>query len=242
MQSYIWNSTIPICIRHESSPTPYLILVPRLSYFPLLLPRLILFFGSTESENNAALTLTSFSYEGILLKNLPVGLLYDLYQPSLPWPLSLGDGPLYEMHDTFINSVKEADFIRNGTAKGVISMSKEDSTQLWNSTLLNPPTLLKHVPLRLYVPSTPDTTTGLSSFTTVQTLVTPLTASQEVRSLGSALNLMLPSLFPNSRNAANAKPILHGAPIPFHTPLEELMREAAFADGWLHICIRILHV
>jgi autophagy-related protein 5 len=50
---------------------------------------------------------SSFSYEGILLKNLPVGLLCDLYQPSLPWRLVLGDGPLFDIHDTFINSVKE---------------------------------------------------------------------------------------------------------------------------------------
>jgi autophagy-related protein 5 len=79
------------------SPIPYLIQVPRLSYLPLLLPRLTLFFGPA----------SSFSYEGILLKNLPVGLLCDLYQPTLPWRLVLGDGPLFDIHDTFINSVKE---------------------------------------------------------------------------------------------------------------------------------------
>lgn len=37
------------------------------------------------------------------------------------------------MHDAFINSVKEADFVRNGTAKGIMSLSKEDSDGLWNS-------------------------------------------------------------------------------------------------------------
>ena len=34
-------------------------------------------------------------------------------------------------HDAFINSVKEADFLRNGTAKGIMSLSKEDSNNLW---------------------------------------------------------------------------------------------------------------
>lgn len=138
MQSQIWASTIPLHITHPSSTDPYLIQVPRLSYLPLLLPRLTSFFGPC----------TSFSYEDILLKNLPVGLLFDLYQPELPWHLTLGDGPLFDIHDTYINSVKEvscmaswnglsnmlqADFIRNGTAKGIMSMSKENSTQLWNS-------------------------------------------------------------------------------------------------------------
>lgn len=37
------------------------------------------------------------------------------------------------MQDTFINSVKEADFIRNGTARTVMSLSKEDSDNLWLS-------------------------------------------------------------------------------------------------------------
>lgn len=35
------------------------------------------------------------------------------------------------MQDTFINNVKEADFIRNGTARTVMSLSKEDSDNLW---------------------------------------------------------------------------------------------------------------
>lgn len=97
MQSQIWAATIPLHITHPSSPIPYLIQFPRLSYLPLLLPRLTSFFGPA----------TSFSYEGILLKNLPVGLLCDLYQPELPWRLTLGDGPLFDIHDTFMNSVKE---------------------------------------------------------------------------------------------------------------------------------------
>lgn len=37
------------------------------------------------------------------------------------------------MNDAFINSVKEADFLRNGTAKGIMSLSKEDSSGLWRA-------------------------------------------------------------------------------------------------------------
>lgn len=97
MQARIWAATIPLHITHPSSLTPYLIQVPRLSYLPLLLPRLTLFFGPC----------SSFSYQDIPLKNLPVGLLCDLYQPELPWRLTLADGPLFDIHDTYINSVKE---------------------------------------------------------------------------------------------------------------------------------------
>lgn len=35
--------------------------------------------------------------------------------------------------DSYINSVKEADYIRNGTARTVMSLSKEDSDNLWRS-------------------------------------------------------------------------------------------------------------
>ncbi|PMD25305.1 hypothetical protein NA56DRAFT_642336 [Hyaloscypha hepaticicola] len=244
MQSQIWDSTIPLQLTHPSSPIPYLIQVPRLSYLPLLLPRLTLFFGPA----------SSFSYEGILLKNLPVGLLCDLYQPPLPWRLVLGDGPLFDIHDTFINSVKEADFIRNGTAKGIMSMSKENSTQLWNAVqdndfptfnkintiLLNPATPLKHIPLRVYVPSSPTESSPLGSFKVVQTLIPPMTQNREVQTMGSALNSMLPSLFPSRRDAILAEPILHGAPIPFRAPLEEVMREAAYADGWIHLSVSMI--
>ena len=37
------------------------------------------------------------------------------------------------MLDSYINAVKEADYIRNGTARTVMSMSKEDSDNLWLS-------------------------------------------------------------------------------------------------------------
>jgi len=244
MQAQIWDSTIPLHITHRSSPIPYLIQVPRLSYLPLLLPRLTLFFGPA----------SSFSYEGILLKNLPVGLLCDLYQPELPWRLSLGDGPLFDIHDTFINSVKEADFIRNGTAKGIMSMSKENSTQLWNSVqdndfitfnkvntiLLNPATPLKHIPLRVYIPSSPTESSSLGSFKIVQTLIQPVTTNREIQTVGSALNSILPSLFPSRRDAILAEPILHGAPLPFRAPLEEVMKEAAYADGWIHLSVSMI--
>lgn len=69
----------------------------------------------------------------------------DLSEDHLPWRLTLhfNDWPEQALvrpdaegtilHDAFINSVKEADFLRNGTAKGIMSLSKDDSTALWNA-------------------------------------------------------------------------------------------------------------
>ncbi|EPE33383.1 hypothetical protein GLAREA_06396 [Glarea lozoyensis ATCC 20868] len=137
-------------------------------------------------------------------------------------------------------------------------MSKENSTTLWNSVLdndyttyskisnilLNPSIPLKHIPLRIYIPSTPtpvlsptESTSALGSFKIVQTLIPPRTSAREVQTLGSALNTILPGLFPSRRDPILAEPVLHGAAVPFRAPLEELMREAAYADGWLHLCV-----
>lgn len=66
-------------------------------------------------------------------------------ESPLPWRLTVhfSDWPVAElvpldpngmvMNDAFINSVKEADFLRNGTAKGIMSLSKEDSSGLWKA-------------------------------------------------------------------------------------------------------------
>lgn len=64
---------------------------------------------------------------------------------ALPWRLTVhfSDWPNEDLvrldadsiviNDAFINSVKEADFLRNGTAKGIMTLSKEDSAGLWDA-------------------------------------------------------------------------------------------------------------
>jgi autophagy-related protein 5 len=156
-----------------------------------------------------------------------------------------------------------------------MSMSKENSTQLWNavqdspslpshltphylltlrkddfaafhkinSILLNPAAPLKHIPLRIYIPSlssSPNDTAALGSVRTWQSLIPPTTSNREVQTLGSALRSILPELFPSKRDPLYAEPILHGAPVPLRAPLEEVMREAAYADGWVHLGLRMM--
>jgi autophagy-related protein 5 len=100
-------------------------------------------------------------------------------QKPLPWKLTVhfSDYPVEQLvkldadgkhlHDLYIHSVKEADYLRTGTGKTVMFLSKEDSTQLWeavkehnfslfnpiNQKLLNPQgAVLRHLPVRLYLP------------------------------------------------------------------------------------------
>jgi autophagy-related protein 5 len=189
----LWSLQVPLHITHMSqlagtaaAAPPFVVSVPRFSYLAFLLPRLTAYYG---------VPCSSFHHEEIQLRNLAVGLLVDLYQPaSFPWRLVVGDGPEWDIADTFTNSAKEADFVRNGNAKQIMSLSKEHSTALWNAVqdndhgtftkinnrLLNTPTPLKNVPIRIYIPSSsssspndPATDAAPGSFKVVQALVAP---------------------------------------------------------------------
>lgn len=95
----LWDARIPLHITHPAAPnTPFITSIPRFSYLALLLPRLSAFFNTPCS---------SFHFENVLLRNLAVGLLVDLYQPSLPWRLVVNDGVSWDISDTFLNAAKE---------------------------------------------------------------------------------------------------------------------------------------
>ncbi len=57
------------------------------------------------------------------------------------------------------------------------------------------------------------------------------------QTLGTALHTLLPNLFPSRRTPVLARPVLHGAVVPMGSHLEELVRCAAYADGWLGVVI-----
>jgi autophagy-related protein 5 len=133
-----------------------------------------------------------------------------------------------------------------------MKMSKGDTTQLWNAVidndhasfskinthLLNSPTALKHIPIRIYIPSS-AAASDAGSFKVVQTLVPARHADRKPKLLGQALKEALPMLFPSSRDPLLAGVVLHGAAVPFEAPLEELMREAAYPDGWLCFVVTV---
>jgi hypothetical protein len=88
--------------------------------------------------------------------------------------------------------------------------------------------------------SSPNDTVALGTVRTWQSLITPTTLNREAQTLGSAQKSILPELFPSQRDPLYAEPILHGAPVPLSAPLEEVMREAAYPDGWVHLSLRMM--
>lgn len=195
------------------------------------------------------------------------------------------------LHDLYMNSVKEADYLRNGTGKTILSLNIELSQQLWrsieehdaalfhpiNQKLLNPTGVsLRHIPMKFYLPhasSDVQEEEVKGSLRVVQALVTPnLSSSQylyllfllaftsftihclikigyrtkeadcfrcigQPQTIGTALNSILPTVFPSRRIPMMAQPVLHGAVVPMGASVEELLRVAGYADGWLHVAV-----
>ncbi|KAH8731422.1 autophagy protein 5 [Phaeosphaeriaceae sp. PMI808] len=192
----------------------------------------------------------------------------ELELQHLPWRLTVhfSDYPSEQLvrldnggkhiHDLFIHSVKEADYLRTGTGKTVMFLSKEDSTQLWegvkkhdfslynpiNQKLLNPQGVnLRHLPVRLYLPHAASDTTqeeaAPGSLRVVQSPVPTNLSSKQPQTIGTALNQILPSLFPSRRSPLLAQAVLHGAVLPLNASVEELVRATSYLDGWLHIAV-----
>ncbi|EMC91313.1 hypothetical protein BAUCODRAFT_322681 [Baudoinia panamericana UAMH 10762] len=175
-------------------------------------------------------------------------------------PLDLGGRT---MLDAYINAVKEADFIRNGTARTVMGLSKDDSDKLWqavqthdrrlfnsvNNKLLNPPGMeLRHIPLKIYLPTSASQTASetipeepkAGHIRVVQSLQPLQIASGQPQTLGTALNSTLPTVFPSRRNPLLAQPVLHGVAVPMNANLQDLGRACAYTDGFLHVAVVML--
>lgn len=60
-------------------------------------------------------------------------------------------------------------------------------------------------------------------------------SSRQPQTIGTALNTLLPALFPSRRSPLLAQPVLHGAVVPLAANAEEVVRWAAYADGWVHL-------
>jgi autophagy-related protein 5 len=259
---------------------------------PLLLPQLHKFFSPILIADPETVSPYHgyFTFDDVPLKwHLPLGLLYDVYVLStqdagpessgaapLPFQLTLNftqgsekptlpDATPVVLHDSFINSVKEADFLRSGTAKPIMTLSAQESKSLWKSTQDNDLTTfskihnslipssgqMRNIPLRVYLPSSPDHDPSKAQIKVVQSHVPPtISATTQVtpaalrtpsggqpQTLGNALHQVLPSIFPSRRTTMLGTPLLHGAPVPMNAHLEELYRSACYADGWLSIVV-----
>ncbi|KAL3466507.1 autophagy protein Apg5-domain-containing protein [Aspergillus heterothallicus] len=174
----------------------------------------------------------------------PVGLLYDLYagaspatkssdpkyssspDESIPWKLVVhfSDWPNEElvrldaegmvMNDAFINSVKEADFVRNGTAKGIMSLSKDDSSGLWKAVqevdlpsfqrimnILVPQHSqpFRNLPVRLFLPLPPKPDSTDSDTPSLKVVQSPIPPTITIPPSQSTTNMTQSTILSSSR-------------------------------------------
>ncbi|KAI2810825.1 autophagy protein 5 [Blomia tropicalis] len=151
----IWDSHIPVSfhlsvndLQSIKNPEPYYSMVPRLSYFSLVIDKVIVYFsqfidGTTTSSSNLWL-----DFLGVPLKlNYPIGLLYDLHASDieLPWSITVNFDrfPSDEivrcntrstMEMAYMYSLKEADALKHRNPI-INTMQKKDHNQLWNGLI-----------------------------------------------------------------------------------------------------------
>ena len=119
-----------------------------------------------------------------------------------------------------------------------------------NSKLLNPPGMeLRHAPMKIYLPTSANQTASdtiseevkqAGHIRVVQSLVPLLLPSRQPQTLGTALNSILPTIFPSRRNPLLAQPVLHGTVVPMAAQIGDLSRSAAYPDGFLHVAVVML--
>ncbi|KAI5779475.1 autophagy protein Apg5-domain-containing protein [Geopyxis carbonaria] len=255
------------------SSEPFYLSIPRISYLPLFIPQIYRFFEPNIKSQSANPDTAWFEFENVPLKwHWPVGVLYDLFtgrdpsaapendESSLPWNLTLHlqNYPVKHVmrldkpsacHEAWVNSIKEADHVRNGNSKCFMSLSKTESTCLWESLIshsfdnfwsINEKLLMssyrsiRSIPLRLYIPSAPRV---------IQEPISPFQVNQDkkkVQLLGTVLHQILPELFPTKRFPVFARPVIHGAVVAMNTPVIELMYATVYTDGFLHITLAMI--
>lgn len=197
----IWHGQLPLCFKlHPDDvsgmhrPEPYYMMASRVTYFPLVLDRVVKYFNRFLDQNKQVVTDMWLDYDGQPLKwQHPIGLSWDLFGSSydLPWRLILhfSNFPTQELvrcntkssiETNFMSCIKEADTLKH---KGAVmkNLLKKDHNQLWSS-LVNDKfdqfwsinkklmdrtdnELFRSIPFRLYFPD----------YTFVQKVVKPCT-------------------------------------------------------------------
>lgn len=257
----IWEGKIPVCFQlHEDEiidlqvPEKYYLMVPRLSYFPLVTDKVrkhfVKFIHPEKHESEMWL-----EYNGIALKwHYPIGVLFDLNNNSdiqLPWNITVHFDKFPEdelLHCTsrdtveshFLACLKEADVLKHKT-QIVTNMQKKDHTQLWlglqndkfdqfwavNRKLmeLGSEDSFKYVPFRCYY----------KDEHMIQRLIRPVTDNGDRKNLKD----MLKELYPDSADVDRWKVTTHGIEPPKDTPLQWMSEHLSYPDNFLHLILTL---
>ncbi|KAG2200649.1 hypothetical protein INT47_005805 [Mucor saturninus] len=267
----IWNGKIPLKITLDPTETdvygndkvwdPVYLEVPRCSYLPLVtrqIQQIYTGLGMQVPEDAFLSVWYEDSNKQPLKWHYPIGLLFDIYSSldSLPWSITLRfkniptDTVLLKptpetMQDMFMAMVKEADFLRNGTTKKVMNLSKRDQSQLWQSLALDrfdefwavnrqlveySNSSLRNIPLRIYLPDNcPVIQEPVSFYGDSE--------KQETLTVKDVLRKLIPDLFVSEETLHLISILVHGVELPLDTPISWAYENLSFADNFLHVVV-----
>ncbi|CAL4188685.1 unnamed protein product, partial [Meganyctiphanes norvegica] len=252
----IWDGRVPLCVQLASEdcntmsvPDSYYLMVPRVSYLPLVMEKVRKhFLRSVSSEfQESEMWL---EYDGTPLKwHYPIGVLFDMMAQgsSLPWTITahFSHFPEHElMHcnnrdileSHFISVVKEADGLKH-RGHVITNMQSKDHKQLWSGLCndkfdqfwaINRKLMecsgedgFRHIPFRFHFSSQPP----------MQCLIRPVSDD------GHKLTLtdLLKEVF-SEESIEKDRIIIQGIEPPMDTPLQWLSEHLSHPDNFLHIC------
>ncbi|KAL7754478.1 Autophagy protein 5 [Sorochytrium milnesiophthora] len=150
------------------------------------------------------------------------------------------------LESAFMNTVKEADYMRNGSAKKVMGLTKAQQLQLWQGIINHDYSQLEEIqgllldsvtrllPIRIY-----DKTTGATaSLPDVYQVPFAVDKAGTLRELGQAV-IAQQQRRKGATSAVTAEQLaflVHGNILSdLDTPLPWLYRHFVYPDGWLHI-------
>ncbi|KAI5710991.1 hypothetical protein M8J76_014510 [Diaphorina citri] len=255
----VWDGKLPVCftlladqVSTVGEPDPSYLMVPRLSYFPLVLEKVkkhFVKFVEAEYQDNEMW----LDYNGTPLKwHYPIGLLYDLHvtDNQLPWNITVhfDKFPANEIlhcpsreavESHFMSCIKEADVLKH-RSQIVSNMQKKEHNQLWlglqndkfdqfwviNKKLMEPGEGggFKHIPFRCYQGDLPFS----------QCLVKPITNEGNPKTLQNLFEEVYPKISIDKLSV-----LVHGIAIPLDTPLQWMSEHLSYPDNFLHIVVNV---
>lgn len=217
----VWHGTVQVTIHHHDEHVTFN--VPRLSYLPILYPKLRHLFGVDAVQLACG--------EVILKDHLPVGLLYDLHSGL---NLTITEGQSLELSSTVWNSLKQSTCLKFGSIRHIQNLKPDEAGLLRESILklqfveyfttaksIMSVSGCKNVPLRIY----------FSQDVMVQGLIPNVKGS----TIYNALNLVCPKLAKLGEDVVAVT--MHGCRISWSLLLIEVLEECAYADGWINLCV-----
>ncbi|KAJ1979952.1 autophagy protein 5 [Dimargaris verticillata] len=213
----------------------------------------------------------------LLKWHYPIGLLYDMFTESsdaptmppadlpqltgalpLPWPITvhlqsfphdklLPSPTSSTLQTLYMAQCKEAEFMRTGSTKKIMNLSKNDQSQLWQGFVehtfekywrIGQPLVLgddgfvpKHIPFRLYtrlgaVVQIPISLSELGETTTIQEAVTYIINPDRYLSGNAPVT--------GTSTPLDCRVLVHGILVDPATPLLWLYRHFSYPDTFLH--------